>query len=326
LDLTIYQKAFDGHLKEALKQKISGDPASLYDPVHYILKIGGKRLRPVLTLLSCDIFSGSFGKALNASLAIEMFHNFTLIHDDIMDNADLRRGQPTVHKKWDLNTGILSGDALMILAYQFFEPYEVDIFKGIVSLFNETAIKVCEGQQMDMDFEKRTDVTIPEYIKMIDLKTGVLVASALKMGAIIAHAAPRQAQLIYNYGLNLGIAFQLQDDYLDTFGDDSFGKRIGGDILEGKKTFLVLKTMELANQEDLMELKEILSSREKSTEEDRIKKARKIFMHYGVHNLIGEEIKRYIELSFDCVNKTDLAEEKKNQFLAFGNYLMGRNT
>ncbi len=326
MDLITYQKAFDDHLKEALKQKISGNPASLYAPVQYILKIGGKRLRPVLTLISCDIFSGSFNKALNASLAIEMFHNFTLIHDDIMDNADLRRGQPTVHEKWDVNTGILSGDALMILAYQFFEPYEGEIFKGIISLFNETAIRVCEGQQMDMDFEKRKDVTIPEYIKMIDLKTGVLVASALKMGAIIAHAAPWQAQLIYNYGLNLGIAFQLQDDYLDTFGDDSFGKRIGGDILEGKKTFLVLKTMELANQEDLMELNEILSSREKSTEEDRIQRARMIFMHYGVHNLIGEEIKRFIDLSFDCVSKTDLPEAKKEQFLAFGNYLMGRNT
>ena len=326
MDLTIYQKAFDVHLKEALVQKIGGSPASLYDPVHYILKIGGKRLRPVLTLLSCDIFSGSYSKALNASLAIEMFHNFTLIHDDIMDNADLRRGQPTVHKKWDVNTGILSGDALMILAYQFFEPYEGEIFKGIISLFNETAIKVCEGQQMDMDFEKRTDVTIPDYIRMIDLKTGVLVASALKMGAIIANATASQAQLIYNYGLNLGIAFQLQDDYLDTFGDDSFGKRIGGDILEGKKTFLVLKTMELASTDDLKELKEILASKEKSTEEDRIQRARNIFMHYGVHDLIGEEIKRYIDLSFACVSKTDLPERKKEAFVAFGNYLMGRNT
>lgn len=326
MDLTTYQKAFDDHLKRALRQKINGNPATLYDPVHYILKIGGKRLRPVLTLLSCDIFSGYYSKALNASLAIEMFHNFTLIHDDIMDHAALRRGQPTVHEKWDVNTGILSGDALMILAYQFFEPYEGKIFKGIISLFNETAIKVCEGQQMDMDFEKRTDVTIPEYIKMIDLKTGVLVASALKMGAIIAHAAPRQAHLIYSYGLNLGIAFQLQDDYLDTFGDDSFGKRIGGDILEGKKTFLVLKTMELANPDDLKELKEILSSSEQSTEEDRIQKARSIFKRYGVHDLIRAEIKKYIDLSFDFVNETGLPQAKKEQFFDFGNYLMGRNT
>lgn len=325
MDLATYQKAFDDHLKDVLKQKISSDPANLYDPIHYILKIGGKRLRPVLTLLSCEIFSGSFNKALNAALAIEMFHNFTLIHDDIMDNAGLRRGQLTVHEKWDVNTGILSGDALMILAYQFFEPYEGEVFKGIITLFNETAIKVCEGQQMDMDFEKRTDVTIPEYIKMIDLKTGVLVASALKMGAIIAHAEPQQAKLIYDYGLNLGIAFQLQDDYLDTFGDNSFGKRIGGDILEGKKTFLVLKTMELANTHDFKELKNILSSKEKSTEEDRIVKARKIFKQYRVHDLIGAEIKKYIDLSFESIRKADLPDKKKEEFLAFGNYLMGRN-
>lgn len=325
MDLSTYQKAFDNHLRDMLKQKMSSDPANLYDPIHYMLKIGGKRLRPVLTLLSCDIFSGSFSKSLDAALAIEMFHNFTLIHDDIMDNAALRRGQLTVHEKWDVNTGILSGDALMILAYQFFETYEGEVFKGIITLFNETAIKVCEGQQMDMDFEKRTDVSISEYIKMIDLKTGVLVASALKMGAIIANAAPQQANLIYNYGLNLGIAFQLQDDYLDTFGDDSFGKRIGGDILEGKKTFLVLKTMELADAHDLKELKDILSSREKSTEEDRIVKARKIFMQYRAHDLIGAEIKNYIDLAFDCIRKTDLPDKKKEDFLAFGNYLMGRN-
>jgi geranylgeranyl diphosphate synthase type II len=325
LDLATYQKAFDDHLKDTLKEKISSDPANLYDPIHYILKIGGKRLRPVLTLLSCDIFSDTFSKALNAALAIEMFHNFTLIHDDIMDNAMLRRGQLTVHEKWDVNTGILSGDALMILAYQFFEPYEGGIFKGIISLFNETAIRVCEGQQMDMDFEKRTDVSIFEYIKMIDLKTGVLVASALKMGAIIANAEPLQAKLVYDYGLNLGIAFQLQDDYLDTFGDDSFGKRIGGDILEGKKTFLVLKTLELANTSDAKALKDILSSRERATEENRILEARKLFIQYGVHDLISAEIKNYIDLAFDCILKTDLPVEKKEKFFAFGNYLMGRN-
>lgn len=220
------------------------------DPIHYILQLGGKRLRPVLTMMGCDIFSRSYQASLDAALAIEMFHNFTLMHDDIMDKASIRRGKTTVHKKWDINTGILSGDALMILAYQFFENYQGDTFKKIVSLFNKTAIEVCEGQQFDIDFETNMHVSLSDYKKMIGYKTAVLVAASLKMGAIIGKATDREADLIYNFGYNLGMAFQLQDDYLDTFGSDDFGKKIGGDILENKKTFLVIKMFELASLED----------------------------------------------------------------------------
>ncbi|MCL4144881.1 UNVERIFIED_CONTAM: hypothetical protein GTU68_063636, partial [Idotea baltica] len=202
-------------------------------------------MRPILTLMASDIFSADYKKAMPAALAVEVFHNFTLIHDDIMDDAPLRRGKKTVHEKWDINTGILSGDAMLILAYQFFEDYEPATFQKLAKLFSKTALEVCDGQQLDVDFETRNDVTIPEYINMIRLKTSVLVAAALQMGAIVAETSEENERLIYNFGLNLGLAFQLQDDYLDTFGDpETFGKLIGGDIIENKKTFLYLKCLE----------------------------------------------------------------------------------
>ena len=216
MDILHYQKEFLSYLES--KQWIH-EPKNLYEPIDYILKLGGKRIRPVLTLMAADIFSSDFKKALPAALAVEVFHNFTLIHDDIMDAAPLRRGKATVHEKWDTNTGILSGDAMLILAYQYFENYEPIVFQKLAKLFSKTALEVCDGQQLDVDFETRNDVTIPEYINMIRLKTSVLVAAALKMGAIVAEANNENANLIYDFGLNLGLAFQLQDDYLDTFGD-----------------------------------------------------------------------------------------------------------
>ena len=193
---------------------IAKEPANLYQPVEYILSLGGKRIRPVLTLMAAEVFDADCRKALPAAVAVEMFHNFSLVHDDIMDDAPLRRGHQTVHEKWDLNTGILSGDAMLILAYRYFEEYEPAIFRDLAKLFSKTALEVCEGQQWDVDFEQRNDVTVEQYLKMIEYKTAVLVGAAMKMGAIVAEAGEENGNLIYDFGLNLGIAFQLQDDYI----------------------------------------------------------------------------------------------------------------
>jgi geranylgeranyl diphosphate synthase type II len=231
-----YQQEFLSYLDN---QNRTREPKNLYEPIDYILRLGGKRMRPVLTLMATEVFDVDFRKALPAATAVEVFHNFSLVHDDIMDDAPLRRGKETVHEKWNLNTGILSGDAMLILAYQYFESYEPTIFRDLAKLFSKTAIEVCEGQQYDVDFETRDDVTISEYIKMIEYKTAVLVGAAMKMGAIIAETSEEHANLIYDFGLNLGIAFQLQDDYLDCFGNpETFGKQVGGDIIENKKTYL----------------------------------------------------------------------------------------
>ena len=323
MELKEYQAQYESYLAESLKERISSrEPENLYEPIEYIMQMGGKRLRPVLSLIGCDVFGGELKKAMPAAMAVEMFHNFTLIHDDIMDNADLRRGKETVHKKWDNNTAILSGDALMILAYQFFEEYEGNVFKGIISLFNETAIKVCEGQQWDMDFEKRQDVTLPEYQRMIEYKTGVLVASALKMGAIVAGAKAEQVNLIYKFGLNLGIAFQLQDDYLDTFGGDNFGKKIGGDILEAKKTFLVLKTFELASNQDKVVLKKVLSSG--FSDQERIDGAQKLFRKYQADTLLQREINNFTQKAFENLKEIETRSEKKSLLENFAMYLMNR--
>jgi geranylgeranyl diphosphate synthase type II len=216
LPINQYQEQFVAYLQSQKKDK---EPKNLYEPIDYILQLGGKRMRPVLTLMSTEVFDADYKKALPAALAVEVFHNFSLVHDDIMDDAPLRRGKITVHEKWNINTGILSGDAMLILAYQHFEKYQPKIFRKLAKLFSKTALEVCEGQQYDVDFETRDDVTIPEYLKMIEYKTAVLVAAAMKMGAIIAETSKENANLIYDFGLNLGLAFQLQDDYLDAFGD-----------------------------------------------------------------------------------------------------------
>ena len=230
LPINEYQEQFLLYLSS---QNFDKEPKNLYQPIDYILQLGGKRMRPVLTLLTADIFDVDYKLALPAAMAVEVFHNFSLVHDDIMDDAPLRRGKITVHEKWNINTGILSGDAMLILAYQYFENYQPKTFRKLAKLFSKTALEVCEGQQYDVDFETRNDVTIPEYLKMIEYKTAVLVAAAMKMGAIIAQTSKENSRLIYDFGLNLGLAFQLQDDYLDAFGyPKSFGKQVGGVIIE----------------------------------------------------------------------------------------------
>ncbi|MGB5418275.1 polyprenyl synthetase family protein, partial [Algibacter sp.] len=271
-----------------------------------------------------DIFNGNYKKALNAALSIEVFHNFSLVHDDIMDDAPLRRGEQTVHEKWDINTGILSGDAMLIMAYQLFENYEADIFQALAKLFSKTALEVCEGQQYDVDFETRNDVTIPEYLKMIEYKTAVLVGAAMKMGAIVAHASDEDQHHIYEFGRHLGIAFQLQDDYLDAFGDPkTFGKQVGGDIIENKKTYLYLKALEFSNENDRVELSQLFASDPEDVA-TKIQLAKAYFVSTGSAEATKQAIQEYTEQAFSLLEKLNISDDKKALLKAFGNNLMNR--
>lgn len=317
-----YQGYFLDYLSRNTIQK---EPKNLYEPISYILNLGGKRLRPTLVLMTSEIFGGSYQKALDAALAIEVFHNFSLIHDDIMDDAPLRRGKETVHEKWDINTGILSGDAMLINAYQLFENYSGDTFKELAKLFTKTAIEVCEGQQYDIDFETRDDVTIPEYLKMIEYKTAVLVAAAMKMGAIVANASETCKSSIYNFGRLLGLAFQLQDDYLDAFGDPAtFGKQVGGDIIENKKTFLYLKAMEDADSSVKKQLEGLFSLNPENPSE-KIQTVKGIFETTGAKEKTRLEIEKYTNKAFQVLDNLSISEDKKKVLQAFGEQLMNRS-
>lgn len=301
------------------------EPKNLYEPIQYILGLGGKKIRPVLTLMSAEIFDADYSKALPAALAVEVFHNFSLVHDDIMDDAPLRRGNVTVHEKWNINTGILSGDAMLILAYQYFEQYEPAIFRELAKLFSKTALEVCEGQQWDVDFETRSDVTIPEYLKMIEYKTAVLVAAAMKMGAIVAETSVENGKLIYDFGLNLGLAFQLQDDYLDAFGNPAtFGKQIGGDIIENKKTYLYLKAIEFASAEEKSKLLQLFSV-SLDENESKIEEVKSIFNTSGASNATQQAIQDYTLRAFATLDKMNISSDKKAILKSFGENLMNRN-
>lgn len=305
--------------------KIDKTPNELYDPIKYILSLGGKQLRPVLTLFSAEIFGSQYNKALHAATAIELFHNFSLIHDDIMDDAPLRRGNKTVHEKWNINTAILSGDAMLILAYQYFENYEPKIFKELAQLFSKTALEVCEGQQMDINFETRNNVSVSEYIKMIEYKTAVLVGAALKMGAIVAETSEENKISIYNFGLNLGIAFQLQDDYLDAFGNSAtFGKQIGGDILENKKTYLYLLALEKANNEERIELNQWFSTTENNGQE-KIKRVSEIFEKTEATIATQNQIEKYTNIALEILENLKINPEHKNELRTFALDLMNRS-
>ncbi|SCY38634.1 geranylgeranyl diphosphate synthase, type II [Nonlabens sp. Hel1_33_55] len=303
------------------------EPSGLYDPIHYILELGGKRLRPLLTLMSAEMYGATANKAMDAAVAIEVFHNFTLLHDDIMDAADLRRGKATVHKKWDVNTGILSGDAMMIMAYQRFLSYDKEAFYDLNQLFSKTALEVCEGQQYDVDFETRNDVTVEEYLLMIKLKTSVLVGCALQMGAIIAGKDKTEQEKIYKYGIELGMAFQLMDDYLDAFGDpETFGKEVGGDIRENKKTYLFLKSIE--DEDVSRELKVLftldynrLTSDQIADKKDR---AKELFVNSGGANRTLEAIKDYTDKALATIQSLDISDENKSILKKFSEDLMSR--
>ncbi len=320
--ISVYQEQFLSYLEN---QNTIREPKNLYEPIDYILRLGGKRMRPVLTLMATEVFDVHFNKALPAATAVEVFHNFSLVHDDIMDDAPLRRGKETVHEKWNLNTGILSGDAMLILAYQYFEKYEPTIFRDLAKLFSKTALEVCEGQQYDVDFETRDDVTIPEYLKMIEYKTAVLVGAAMKMGAIIAETSEENANLIYDFGLNLGIAFQLQDDYLDCFGNpETFGKQVGGDIIENKKTYLYLKAMEFAKPEEREQLLHLYSIQPNDNTE-KVESVKEFFNQTGASNATKKAIEDFTMKAFDTLNKMQIAEDKKMVLKAFGEKLMKRD-
>jgi geranylgeranyl diphosphate synthase type II len=316
-----YQDFFIIYLESQLSTK---EPKNLYEPISYILGLGGKRIRPVLTLMTTEVFNADYKKALPAAMAVEVFHNFSLVHDDIMDDAPLRRGHQTVHEKWDVNSGILSGDAMLILAYQYFEQYEPPTFMQLAKLFSKTALEVCEGQQWDVDFETRDDVTISEYLKMIEYKTAVLVAAAMKMGAIIAQTSEENANLIYEFGLNLGLAFQLQDDYLDAFGDPkTFGKQVGGDIIENKKTYLYLKAMSFSSKDEASQLTQVFSNRlEDNT--DKINWVKNIFNKSGASKATKQAIEDYTFKAFATLEKMNIGVDKKAILSAFGENLMSR--
>jgi geranylgeranyl diphosphate synthase, type II len=317
-----YQHILNDYLAEI---NIPTTPKNLYEPINYILSIGGKRMRPILTLMAAEIFGADYKKAFSAATAVELFHNFSLIHDDIMDDAPLRRGNQTVHEKWNVNTGILSGDALLILAYQYFENYEPKIFRDLAQIFSKTALEVCEGQQLDVDFEQRDDVAIDEYILMIKYKTAVLVAAALKMGAVVAETSQQNANLIYEFGLNLGIAFQLQDDYLDAFGDPlTFGKQVGGDIIENKKTYLYLKALELADVDTKNQLANLFSIKPVDPKQ-KIKTVKEYFISTGAAKQTQQLIEEYTLAAFKTLETLDVPNQEKQGLIDFGNLLMKRN-
>ena len=322
MDISKYSDALVAHLANKVTLK---EPASLYEPIDYILTLGGKRLRPVLTLMSADFFGGNYKQALDASLAVEMFHNFSLVHDDIMDNAPLRRGHQTVHEKWDVNTGILSGDAMLILAYQLFESYRPEVFMQLAVLFSKTALEVCEGQQYDVDFETRNDVTISQYIKMIEYKTAVLIGASLQMGAIIAEASQSCQEKIYAFGKNLGIAFQLQDDYLDAFGNPlTFGKQVGGDIIANKKTFLYLTALQKSTPAEAQELSSLFASMPKDPS-NKITAVKEIFVSSGAAKATEDEIARYTNTSISLLQDIKISQKHKDTLKSFADFLMNRN-
>lgn len=316
----LYQEILEEQIKNLHLPKA---PKNLYDPLRYFMTIGGKRTRPTLTLLGCQLFGSPGIKAMNAALAVELFHNFTLIHDDIMDEAPLRRGKATVHEKWNTNIGILSGDVLFVEAYKFLAKNDISVLTGLIEVFSRTAVEVCEGQQMDMDFETRDDVQIEEYIEMIRLKTSVLLGAALEMGAIVADASTQDKKHLYNFGLNVGIAFQLQDDYLDLYADPKkFGKQVGGDIITNKKTFLLLKAKELANPSQAEKLKAILTE---SNNELKVESARTLFSEIGVDQLAKDLMYDYYRKAKKEMAAIQVPEDSKQELIALGEYLINRD-
>ncbi len=319
--LTQYQTAFLSYMKEQLPEN---SPASLYEPASYIMQLGGKRIRPVLALLAADAVGGSFKNALPAALAVEVFHNFSLVHDDIMDDAPLRRGQATVHEKWDANTGILSGDVMLIWAYECLNVYPGALFKELTYLFSATARKVCEGQQYDMDFPNQKLVTQQEYMQMIAYKTAVLLGCSLQMGALVGGASKETSLPFYNFGIELGLAFQLQDDYLDAFGDpETFGKQIGGDIIENKKTLLYLLALELGSRDAAAALERLFETIPTDPTQ-KIAQVKELFTTSGAVEQIQQLMKAYTEKALKEVDQFPVEEEKKEIFKAFALQLMDR--
>ena len=307
------------------QESFQQEPKNLYEPNNYFLQIGGKRLRPTLLLLATELFGGKTENALPASLAIEYFHNFTLIHDDVMDNAPVRRGFTTIHEKYNLNTAILSGDVLMIKACEYLSKVEGIYFKQVFDVFTKTAIEVCEGQQYDIDFETKTTVSHSEYIEMIRLKTSVLLAASMKIGAILGGANETDAELLYTYAENLGIAFQIQDDILDCFGDEGLvGKQPGGDIIQNKKTLLLIEAMRLSNEQNDIRLNEWLNKTSYLNEE-KVSSIQQIFNEYNIKQFALQQRNFYVEQSMLALENMNLDTTKKSILKSLVDYLVIRN-
>lgn len=306
------------------KQAYVEEPRSLFEPIKYIMEDGGKRLRPVLTLMAYNLYRDDLEKVLTSAIGIEIFHNYTLLHDDVMDDAELRRGRQTVHKKWNSNVAILSGDAAAITAYKQIEAVEDVYLRRAIDGFNQVAMDVCKGQQYDMEFETRNDVTEEEYLHMIYLKTSVLIAGSIRHGALVAGAPEHEYNALYDFGGYLGLVFQLQDDYLDVYGDVAeFGKKIGGDILSNKKTYMLIKALELASPADKALLQEWLQKKTYDPAE-KIRAVTEIYNRTGIRETVMAKIDTYMEKSREALAKVEVPEERKTRFREMMDYIGGR--
>lgn len=307
--------------QEIIGLKYPSHPSDLYAPIDYILGIGGKRMRPILLLLAHQLYNKDFSQALMPSVAIEVFHNFTLLHDDIMDKAPLRRGNDTVHEKWNNNVAILSGDAMLIQSYQYFYDLDAKVLKEVLSVFNQAALQVCEGQQYDMDFEIQAEVSMDSYLKMIEYKTAILLAASLKIGAIIGGAPTKETDLLYSFGRDIGIAFQLKDDLLDAFGDQKiFGKRVGGDIISNKKTCLYLQALERSDKSTKMELVNLYSSSNVDVL-TKVERVKEIYTHLNIPAVTNELIDKYYNKAMESLS---LIGGDKTELVRFAEMLKSR--
>ncbi len=314
-------------IADAVEQfKSKNRDISLYDPVNYIMSLGGKRMRPALVLMANDLFDGKLEDAINPALAVEVFHNFTLLHDDIMDKAPIRRGEPTVHEKWGINEAILSGDVMMVQAVQLMTQCPDRVLRDVLDVFNVTAVEVCEGQQMDMDFELRDDVSVEEYLKMIELKTSVLLAGALKIGALIGGASRSDADAMYEFGRNLGVSFQIMDDILDVYGDQQkFGKQVGGDIIENKKTYLMLNALELAQGEVEHSLNGWIHANNFDNSE-KVAAVTTIYNNLAVKEHTEKVMNNFYDQAISNLDAISLPREKKAPLYALAEQLLNRQS
>lgn len=311
--------------KQIQNLPLDRNPKQLYEPIRYIMSLGGKRIRPVLTLMSANLFKEDLSEFVKTAVALEIFHNFTLLHDDVMDKADIRRGKPTAHKKWNDNVAILSGDAMLIESYKYIAEIPDTKLRGALNLFSQTAMEVCEGQQYDMEFENRLDVNEEEYMEMIRLKTAVLLACALKMGSILGGTSAKDSDLLYNFGINIGLAFQLQDDLLDVYGDPAvFGKNIGGDIVSNKKTFLLIKALELSSDSQRNDLNNWIAKKDFAADE-KIKSVKAIYESLHLKELSEKKIEEYFKIGIQNLEEVSVDEDRKNNLIQLAHSLMYRD-
>jgi geranylgeranyl diphosphate synthase, type II len=324
MPLPLYLEALE---KEISIAKYGENPAELYAPLDYLMSLGGKRMRPCLTLMAANLWLYNWQKIIRPALAVEVFHNFTLMHDDIMDQAPIRRGMPTVHEKWDTNTAILSGDVMLVAAYELFNDVEEKHYKRVIKRFNKTAAQVCEGQQLDMLFAAKEQVTKEEYLEMIRLKTSVLLGFALELGGIIADGDDDSIAALYQIGVNMGLGFQVHDDILDLYGDPKkFGKKIGGDIIEKKKTWLLIDAIEVAPGTDYAnDLKKYLAKKERITAKD-VNKIREVFIELGVKERAEACAAAYFEKAFSAIRRLQISEDKKDKITAFVDQIKNRES